>query len=452
MIAYVASGVDVTTSVGYKYQASVQNYLLTAQDAVLKVHLQLSALTTSYAVDTTSTTLISSRIISSSMTACLVTTPSTALRIGISLSSNSTSYVYQSYDVGFVLSRNISVTTGHFGVEPSVTNITYQRTFITSTFAISVNSNAVILLSNKTLIASTSTFNYSTTNILLVANRTQAIEFSGFKAKGVGSFIPPVSNQIDLADVRFINRRTLVNLYGWGVVDRTLPFDWSESSDANCPQLGPIDFLHSIYDDVTYQNSNVRWLTRSPGCLEATTAAADALSDDAPIIVPIVHVISDIEKLKSERRTLEAASIEPAALPLTIASNYDINISVIEQSSSTEGSILIIDNNIKPVIEQPIPVVAAPMPTVAQSIEITEPQIPALKANHIQLNLNRHYRSDKPSDLAVHNNVIVNSIVVPLVNNAMPVTKPKPPDAPHVNSPVIKNNFNIGHGRPKRKH
>ena len=100
---------------------------------------------------------------------------------------------------------------------------------------------------------------------------------------------------------------------------------------------------------------------------------------------------------------------------------------MIEQSSSTEGSILIIDNNIKPVIEQPIPVVAAPMPTIAQAIEIIEPQIPALKANHIQLNLNRHYRSDKPSDLAVQNNVIVNPMVVPLVNNAMPVTKPKPP-------------------------
>jgi hypothetical protein len=165
-----------------------------------------------------------------------------------------------------------------------------------------------------------------------------------------------------------------------------------------------------------------------------------------------VHAISDIENLKSERRALEAASIEPATLPPAIASNYDINIKVVDQSSGTTGSILIIDSNIKPAIELPLPVVAAPMPTVSQAVEISEPQIPALKANHIQLNLNRHYRSDKPSDLAPQNNVIVNPITISPVNNAMPVTKPKPPDVPHINSPVIKNNFNIGHGRPKRKH
>jgi hypothetical protein len=386
------------------------------------------------------------------MTACLVATPSTALRIGVSLASDSTSYVYQSYDVDFVLSRNISVTTGHFSVDPSVTNITYQRTFITSTSAVSVNPNAVILLSNKTLVASTSTFNCSTTNILLVANRAQAIEFSGLKAKGVGSFIPPVSNQIDLADVRFINRRTLVNLYGWGVVDRTLPFDWSESSDGNCPQLGPVDFLNSIYDDVTYNNSNVRWFTRSPSCLEVTTAAVDVLSVDAPIIVPIVHAISDIENLKSERRALEAASIEPAALPPAIANNFDININAKQKSSGSEGSILIIDSNEKHIVEEPLPVVAAPLPTVAHVASVSEAPIPSSKANHIQLNLNRRCRSDKPSDLVTENNAIVNSIAVPVVNNAMPVIKPKQPDAPHINAPVIKNNFNIGHGRPRRKH
>jgi len=386
------------------------------------------------------------------MTACLVTTPSAALRLGVSLASISTSYTCQGYDSDFILSRNITVTTAHFSVDPSVANVTYQRTFITSTLAVSVTQNAVSLLSNKTIIALTSILNCTTSKALIVANRAQAIEFYGLKAKGVGSFIPPVSNQIDLADVRFINRRTLVNLYGWGVVDRTLPFDWSESSDANCPQLGPVDFLSSIYDDVAYNNSNVRWLTVSPSCLEAITTTADVLSADAPIIVPIVHAISDIENLKSERRALEAALIEPAALPPAIASNYDINIKVVDQSSGTTGSILIIDSNIKPAIELPLPVVTAPMPTVSQAIEILEPQIPALKANHIQLNLNRHYRSDKPSDLAPQNNVIVNPITISPVNNAMPVIKPKPPDVPHINSPVIKNNFNIGHGRPKRKH
>jgi hypothetical protein len=286
----------------------------------------------------------------------------------------------------------------------------------------------------------------------LFASRAQKITLSGFVSKGTGSFVPPSANQATFADIRFINRHTLVSLYGWGVVDRTLPFDWSESSDGNCPQLGPVDFLNSIYDDVTYNNSNVRWFTRSPSCLEVTTAAVDVLSVDAPIIVPIVHAISDIENLKSERRALEAASIEPATLPPAIASNYDINIKVVDQSSGTTGSILIIDSNIKPAIELPLPVVSAPMPTVSQAVEISEPHIPALKANHIQLNLNRHYRSDKPSDLAPQNNVIVNPITISPVNNAMPVTKPKPPDVPHINSPVIKNNFNIGHGRPKRKH
>ena len=189
-------------------------------------------------------------------------------------------------------------------------------------------------------------------------------------------------------EIYAINRGILRSSYGWGVEDRTLPFEWSDccpgGEGAHPPNGKSCDdpsltFLGSIYDDNL--SGGARWLTCCPPCEPIPSLGPpDDTAPVSPQLMPLAHDPHLLHTIKEASRLADKPIISRA--PPSVKEEFYVSIPepkedkpqgiIISQATTTLPESESVHNVIVAVLPEPIRPVEPP-PKAVQHVPVAPP-------------------------------------------------------------------------------
>ena len=298
----------------------------------------------------------------------------------------------------------------------------------------------------------------------------KGIEFPKFGVSGSGTVTPPIPNEHTSADVYKINRDYLRRDYGWGRIDRTLPYEWHDccpGGEGAHPPLTKSCFINSeaIFSIHNFPNDisapSIRWLTCCPPCVPIPSAGVPGpISPSSPLPTPrsveiinveIVHDLEDIKRLKKQRTELT----KEIQSPPEVSEPFHVELRTV-QYDSVPGSIRM--------IEQPTPIVVAsieeyiqpPQPTQPATVPVVERIAPVLpKPFNVEIP-HKSKRGLRQSGIRIaaqkpQQEAQPEAPKIEYINNTQPTVSPAASTVMAVEAPVQRKSFSVGM-RTKKRH
>jgi hypothetical protein len=292
---------------------------------------------------------------------------------------------------------------------------------------------------------------------------TEEIKFQQIEVRGTGLFIPPVP-RITTRDVYKINRGVLAREYGWGVVDITLGYEWSDycpgGEGAHPPLIGPcadkkgfVDSIYGIQPDIR----GINWETCPPPCQPIASMGIPGpslMSIESIQATPslIVHKLEDINSLKANRIEVDASLKLPTEIT---AKPRFMDVGITNHTNDTS-------NFDEPVRREALD--EQVMETVSESFlksksdktatEIVEDKYtqPKHKSRTIDIgmrNAPKLQEKAEPAKVEIESHVNNSSTTTDMSANYQEVVKK--PENVAVLEPIVKKSFNVGLRNKKRR-
>ena len=277
-----------------------------------------------------------------------------------------------------------------------------------------------------------------------------------------GKNIKPKPNIKTQKEIYAINRGILRSSYGWGVEDRTLPFEWSDccpggegAHPPNCKSCGDpsLTFLGSIYDDNL--SGSARWLTCCPPCEPIPPLGPpDDTAPVSPQIMPLAHDPHLLHAIKEASRLADKPIIS-RAYP-AIREEFYISLPG-PKEDKPQGIIISQVSTTLPDISEPAQnvIVAAP-PEPIRPVEpppAVEIQAPAAPSIPFTIEPERPTRTDHERTIVMEIAPSPSPSPLPILNtisSSTNIIRQQIKDNTPAKVPNVRHNFDINQRRQRR--